>query len=97
MLTVQGGEQWFCTLDQGISFFAKVGLKIMFVGEKLHVTGLQAEFDDCLLTGPEMRKWERIMRSKRSADAIRTSLMRLSKVRGHPVHVSVARTSSANP
>ena len=46
----------------------------MFIGEKLDKGGLQKEFDECLLTASEMKKWERIMGSKRSADAVQEKL-----------------------
>lgn len=38
--------------------------EIVFIGEKLDHAGLQTAFDDCLLTNPEMKKWERIMKLK---------------------------------
>ncbi|KAK5049393.1 hypothetical protein LTR84_004322 [Exophiala bonariae] len=38
--------------------------EIVFIGEKLDHAGLQTAFDACLLTDPEMKKWERTMRLK---------------------------------
>lgn len=35
---------------------------------------LSAAFDDCLLNKLEMKRWERIMKSKRSAEAIQDKL-----------------------
>jgi hypothetical protein len=37
--------------------------EIVFIGEKLDVEGLTAEFDRCLLTDREMKKWEKTMKS----------------------------------
>ena len=38
--------------------------ELVFIGEKLNEAVLRERFDRCLLTDREMRKWEKIMRSK---------------------------------
>lgn len=48
--------------------------EIVFIGEKLDVDGLQAEFDSCLLTDREMQKWEKIMKSSDDAEVVNEKL-----------------------
>lgn len=48
--------------------------EIVFIGERLDRKGLEVKLDSCLLTNSEMKKWERIMRLKRSPDTIQSKL-----------------------
>ncbi|OAP60388.1 hypothetical protein AYL99_05390 [Fonsecaea erecta] len=90
MLTMEGGDQWFCVQDESqwppeaatrdliLKDFQKPWgdrrQEIVFIGEKLDKKGLEAEFDRCLLNKQEMKKWERIMRLRKSADVIQEYL-----------------------
>ncbi|OAL34127.1 hypothetical protein AYO20_06582 [Fonsecaea nubica] len=90
MLTLQGGGPWFCALDDAqwptdpdtrrsieADFVEPWGdrrQEIVFIGEKLDPVGLTAEFDGCLLTDPEMRKWEKIMKSTEDREIINGKL-----------------------
>lgn len=44
------------------------------IGEKLDQKKLTAAFDACLLTTAEMRRWEKVMKSKLSAETIQEKL-----------------------
>ena len=46
----------------------------MFIGEKLDKESLRNRLDMCLLTSPEMKKWEGIMRSGKPAEQIQAKL-----------------------
>jgi hypothetical protein len=35
--------------------------ELVFIGEKIDITAVTEAFDECLLTAPEMRRWERTM------------------------------------
>ncbi|OQU96215.1 Cobalamin synthesi protein cobW domain-containing protein [Cladophialophora immunda] len=90
MLTLQGGGPWFCALDDAhwptdpdtrrsieADFAEPWGdrrQEIVFIGEKLDTAGLKAEFDGCLLTDPEMRKWEKIMKSTEDREVVHDKL-----------------------
>ncbi|KEF51535.1 uncharacterized protein A1O9_12452 [Exophiala aquamarina CBS 119918] len=92
MLTLQGGGPWFCVLEDSqwpedeptrqnimADFQEPWGdrrQEIVFIGEKLNHDGLQTDFDQCLLTDLEMKKWERVMRLK-DKDAIHDKLANL--------------------
>ena len=64
--------------------------EIVFIGEK---PGLQAELDSCLLNKQEMKKWERIMRSRRSADAVQDKLDETSEGKHRDLSVSALEVS----
>ncbi|KIV91565.1 hypothetical protein PV10_06090 [Exophiala mesophila] len=84
MLTLQGGGPWFCVRDEAswpddsdirasiMADFAEPWgdrrQELVFIGEKLNESALRERFDRCLLTDREMRKWEKIMRSKSNHD-----------------------------
>ncbi|KIX92441.1 uncharacterized protein Z520_11916 [Fonsecaea multimorphosa CBS 102226] len=90
MLTMEGGDQWFCVQDESEwpddpatresilkDFEDPWGdrrQEIVFIGEKLDKQALEAEFGKCLLNKQEMRKWERIMRMRKSARVIQQTL-----------------------
>lgn len=42
--------------------------EIVFIGERINETEVTRCFDACLLTAPEMRRWERIMRNENLSD-----------------------------
>jgi hypothetical protein len=48
--------------------------EIVFIGEKLDHAGLMAEFDQCLLTNSEMKKWEKIMMSAKDKETLHDRL-----------------------
>lgn len=51
--------------------------EIVFIGEKLDHNGLKSEFDRCLLTDREMKKWEKIMRSSKDMETANERLAQL--------------------
>jgi hypothetical protein len=48
--------------------------EIVMIGEKLDKKSVEAEFNQCLLTPQEMKRWEKIMRAKKSAEVIQAEL-----------------------
>lgn len=42
--------------------------ELVFIGEKLDITGLEKELDECLLTDEEFRDWEELMREDESLE-----------------------------
>lgn len=48
--------------------------ELVFIGEKLDHAGLKSEFDDCLLTDREMKKWEKIMKSSKDTEIVNERL-----------------------
>ena len=46
----------------------------MLPGEKLDQEALSSEFDKCLLTALEMKRWEHIMEMKKTPEAIQDKL-----------------------
>ncbi|ETI25035.1 hypothetical protein G647_04405 [Cladophialophora carrionii CBS 160.54] len=90
MLTLQGGGPWFCVLDDAqwpddaetrksieADFAEPWGdrrQELVFIGEKLDHDGLIAQFNSCLLTDTEMKKWEKIMRSSDDLEVVHDKL-----------------------
>ncbi|KIW14621.1 hypothetical protein PV08_07405 [Exophiala spinifera] len=90
MLTLQGGGPWFCVIDEAewppdgatrasieADFQEPWGdrrQEIVFIGEKLDHAGLKREFDGCLLTDREMKKWEKIMKSSKDMEIVNDRL-----------------------
>lgn len=48
--------------------------ELVLIGEKMDPKALTARFDACLLTDVEMKKWERIMRTRKGPDVIQEKL-----------------------
>ncbi|KAH8808643.1 PiT family inorganic phosphate transporter [Xylogone sp. PMI_703] len=84
ILTLQGGAPWFSVIDRAhwpddpaivkaieADFQEPWGdrrQEIVFIGEHINEKVVTECFDKCLLTTPEMRRWERIMRHKNLTD-----------------------------
>ncbi|KIW41364.1 hypothetical protein, variant 1 [Exophiala oligosperma] len=93
MLTLQGGGPWFCMIDEAewpLDADTRASIEadfeepwgdrrqeIVFIGEKLDHNGLKSEFDRCLLTDREMKKWEKIMRSSKDMETANERLAQL--------------------
>ncbi|RFU25592.1 hypothetical protein B7463_g10758, partial [Scytalidium lignicola] len=84
ILTLQGGGPWFSVIDRSdwpddpdvvksieADFQEPWGdrrQEIVFIGEHINEQAVTECFDKALLTTPEMRRWERIMRHKNLTD-----------------------------
>jgi hypothetical protein len=42
--------------------------ELVFIGEKINQKAVTEAFDSCLLTAPEMRRWERTMGNEKYTD-----------------------------